>query len=306
MTRNQLLSALTERLMHFLDEEDVNAVLDEKAAAQARRLAMIAESATAAGQPDVASHTVLALLHWYRFQILPAGDDMADLNAALPHFRAISASDSESIPEPFKRPLASARTSLARLMIPSLNKAADYIDEFEQSGRLEVLNEAIDLLRQLLGLYLPGERGHPEVLGNLGAALLGRFEHDLDTGDLDAAITVLRQAVAITPRDYPFRSSILVNLGTALENRFEVAHQLRDLDAAIDLAGEAAAVSPEEIIYRAAALSNQSTALRMRFKYGGGQRSDLDAAITAAQQSLNEVPADYAGRAKLGQAASDP
>jgi len=300
MTRNQLLSALTEWLVHFLDEEDVNAVLDDTAIAQARHLAVIAESATAAGGPDIASHTVLALLHWYRFQILPAGDDIADLNAALPHFRAISGADPESIPEPLKRPLTSARTSLARLMIPSLNKAADYITEFEQSGRLEVLNAAINLLRQLLGLYLPGQRGHPEVLGNLGAALLGRFGHDLDTGDLDAAITVLRQAVATTPLDYPFRSSILVNLGTALETRFEVAHQLRDLDAAIDLAAEAArSFPPEEIIYRAGALSNLSIALRMRFKYGGGQRSDLDAAITAAQQSLNEVPADYAGRARL-------
>lgn len=300
MTRDQLLSALIERLGCFLETGEADAVLDEYATAQARRLAQIAASADADGRLDIASHAVLALLHWYRFQTLPVGDDLADLTAAIPHFRAISTAAAESIPEPLRRALASVRSTLAGLMLHGPDKAIEYLSEFEQSGDVEVLNAGIGLLSPLAVLYRPGDPGHAEVLTNLGTALLCRFEYALDRGDLDAAITAIRQAADNTPVNYPGRPKILATLGMALETRFEATYQLSDLDAAIDLDAEAArGFPPEEAIDRAGTLNNLSIALRMRFKHGRRQRSDLDAAITAAHQGLDSVPTDYPGRARL-------
>ena len=70
-------------------------------------------------------------------------------------------------------------------------------------------------------------------LGNLGNALITRYERTRSKTDLDAAIVNFQQATQALSADSPWQDALLSNLGRSLHRRFAHAHSLADLDAAI-------------------------------------------------------------------------
>jgi hypothetical protein len=112
-------------------------------------------------------------------------------------------------------------------------QATVLFDDYQRTGRLDLLNTAIEMFRDAVEAT-PSE--HPNRLGhlsNLGIALQSRFERTGQEVDLDEAITLGRAAVDITPPEHPSRTKYLSNLGGALQSRFARTGQEADLDEAV-------------------------------------------------------------------------
>ncbi|MGH3569333.1 MAG: hypothetical protein ACRDRH_25580 [Pseudonocardia sp.] len=99
-------------------------------------------------------------------------------------------------------------------------QAADPFDAYQRTGRLDLLNTAIELFRDSVAATPPDHPNYPACLSNLGLALQNRFERIGRLVNLDQAIAVGRDAVAATPAYDPNRPRYLSNLGTALDVRF--------------------------------------------------------------------------------------
>ncbi|MDQ3761892.1 MAG: hypothetical protein M3460_09370 [Actinomycetota bacterium] len=109
-------------------------------------------------------------------------------------------------------------------------QAVNLLYDYQQTGRLDLLDAAITLFRDLVASTSPDHADRPMHLFNLGVALRTRFERTGQLADLDEAITAGRDAVSATPHNHPDRSMYLSNLGLALQVRFERVGQQADLD----------------------------------------------------------------------------
>jgi hypothetical protein len=92
-----LLSALTERLRRFLDEDEADAVLDEHASEQARHLAGMVANAEASAQLDIGGLAVLCLLNWHHFCALPKATGWL-IWPQRAHFEASGGAYQDSVP----------------------------------------------------------------------------------------------------------------------------------------------------------------------------------------------------------------
>jgi hypothetical protein len=86
------------------------------------------------------------------------------------------------------------------------SQAVDLFDDYRRNGRIDLLNTAIDLLRDAVAATPPDYPNRPLYLSDLGAALAARFERTGHVADLEEAITAGSNAVATTPLDHPDRS----------------------------------------------------------------------------------------------------
>jgi hypothetical protein len=116
--------------------------------------------------------------------------------------------------------------------------------DYQRTGRLDLLDAAIESFRNLVATIPPDHCDRPMYLFSLGVALQSRFERTGQLADLDEAITVGRDAVNTAPPDHPDRTMYLSNLGLALQTRFERADQQADLDDAVVAAGDAVNTTP--------------------------------------------------------------
>lgn len=93
------------------------------------------------------------------------------------------------------------------------DQAVDLVDDYERTGRLDLLNAAIELLRDAVAATPPGHPHRLLYLSTLGSALQIRFERIGQAADLEEAITAGRDAVAATPVGHSNRPACLSNLG---------------------------------------------------------------------------------------------
>ena len=115
-------------------------------------------------------------------------------------------------------------------------QAVDLFGAYQRTGRLDLLNAAIELFRDAVTGTPSDHPDRPAYLYILGGALRVRFERTGQLADLDEAITVGRDAVAATPPGHPDRPLYLSDLSATLRARFERAGQQADLDEAITTA----------------------------------------------------------------------
>lgn len=125
-----------------------------------------------------------------------------------------------------------------------IGQAPDLFYDYQRTGRLDLLNAAIESFRNLVATIPPDHCDRPMHLFSLGVALQSRFERTGQLADLDEAISVGRDAVNTAPPDHPDRTVYLSNLGLALQTRFERADQQADLDDAVAAAGDAVNTTP--------------------------------------------------------------
>jgi hypothetical protein len=83
--------------------------------------------------------------------------------------------------------------------------AVDLFGDYQRTGRLDLLDVAIELFRDTVAVTPADHPDHPTCLSNLGGALRTRFERTGHPADLDEAITAGRNAVATTPPNGGYR-----------------------------------------------------------------------------------------------------
>lgn len=173
-------------------------------------------------------------------------------------------------------------------------------ESFEQTGRLECLNEAIE--KTELAISIAGEDTPPSLLNNCGIMLGRRFEQTRSTDDLDKAISVLSGAVDATHQNDPRRAGYLSDLGIQLRDRFRQKGSIEDLNRAISILSEATdtytCTLPHNHPDRALCLYNLGGVLSMRFDWMGSI-DDVNRAIDLAREAVNITPHDHPDRVRF-------
>ncbi|KAI0804900.1 CHAT domain-containing protein [Xylaria sp. FL0064] len=154
------------------------------------------------------------------------------------------------------------------------NQAIKLAENYQQTGRLENLNEAIQIMEQLF------------VLSNLGAMLGRRFERTGSIDDVNLAVDIASLVVNTTPKSHPDRAS----------RRFERTGSIDDLNLAVDVAEQAVDTIPEDYLNRAVYLSNLGKWLGTRFDHTGSI-DDLTRAVDSAGQAVDAAPTNHPDRA---------
>ena len=296
---DRLLAALRARIRRFAQSEDPSGVLDSAALIEADQLWKAAQPAD--GDPHSVSVdvlTVLAGLHYARYQALPGGEGQNDLRTALGLFGMLADRAPDQVPDQIRDLLAAASPESPSGAEHLTAKGAGAFSEYERTRRPEALDAALTAFRDAVAAIPPGHPYLPAMLSNLEIALRTRFNRAGEAADLDAAIGAGQRAVDLAPPDYPDLARYLSNLGIALCARFEWAGDGADLDAAIGAGQRAVDLAPPGHPDLTVMLSNLGLALRTRFEWAG-DGADLDAAIDAGQRAVDLAPLAHPGLAAM-------
>lgn len=290
----RMQAALDARVRRFAEFGDPSGVLEPAALAEADRLWAAAQPADRdpGGVPlDVV--TVLAHLHWSRYQVLPQGLDQDDLRKALGMFSLVGDRAPERVPEEAMRLILSTLHALSAGDARKLaEEGARLFRGYRRTGRLEVLDAAVTAWQDSLAATQPGDPDLPVILSGLGAAMASRFVRVGDAADLDAAIDAEQRAVEISPPGYPNLAITLSDLGASLLTRFARTSDPADLDASIDAGQRAADLTTPGDPDLAITLSNLARSLRARFDLANDP-ADLRAATDAEQRAASLAALDH-------------
>ncbi|THU89247.1 hypothetical protein K435DRAFT_802873 [Dendrothele bispora CBS 962.96] len=145
--------------------------------------------------PDGRKALMIQLLLWVVGRVAPDG---SDLKASL--VQVLSDIESE--------------TKVGELH----SSAVQLVEHFQQSGDWTAIDNAVQLMEEVVKLTPDGHTEKVERFGNLGNALQRRFG---GLGDIENAIHVYQQAVDLTPDGHALKAALLNNLGGAFSHRFE-------------------------------------------------------------------------------------
>ncbi|MEV2241396.1 CHAT domain-containing protein [Micromonospora sp. NPDC049891] len=312
--RSDPVRRLRERLDGFGATMEPRWVLEPEALQEARPVYELLDGVAGGDSPtehEGEALFLLACLHWYRYQVLPAGQDAADLTQAVgltemllhlapqrvppsllallrAHAPAAGSAPPMSQGTGGRIPAARSASGGSGGDVPAalFGQAVRLMGGAERSGDYRVADQAQALLERALATT-PADA--PERLHYLSA--LGRVRRDqyLHLGrrlSLPAAIDAHRESLESTPAGDPERPARLFNLGNVLGDRFEQAGDLAALDESIQLLGDAARVAATDSPIRVMARLNLGQRLRERWNLRG-DHADLDRAIDALTIALS-------------------
>ena len=259
------------------------------------------------GHPDRPCTLIrLAAVYFARFQRL--GDEAAGAQAEVLLHEVMKLSSADNHPNRvalFMLKLHSGRREgtaeqIGQLLVepgsPSRLTDEDLYDlslhllrRFERSRGLADLQQAVDVLRELVKSISPWDDLYRAGLGELGMALLYRFEHLGDQADLDEGIWRLVDAFDLTPDGHPDKPRRLNNLGVSFFTRFEHLGQLNDLEDAISRQKGAVDLTPDGHPDKPGRLQNLGSSLLIRFKHLG-QLNDLEDGISRHREAVDLTP----------------
>ncbi len=231
----------------------------------------------------------VAGLHLCRFQVLPEGQNQADLRMAQSLLSLVARRAPELVPDKVLSALSASRAGWFAA------EGSRAFERYEQDRLPEALNAAVLAFRDAVTAVPPGHPALPAYLAALALSLGTRFKHTGDTADLDAAIEAGRQAADLTPPGNPSRPDCFSNLGISLITRFKHTGDTADLDAAIEAGRQAADLTPAGDPSFPGRLSDLGSFLRTRFEHTGNA-ADLDRAITLGQQAADLTPYGHPDR----------
>lgn len=170
----------------------------------------------------------------------------------------------------------------------------------EWTGEPDDVDEAVDAGLAAVRATPPGRPERPSWLSNLSSALRTKFEQTGDAASLDLAVAASQEAVDALAAIDQDNADVLASLGTALYARYTSTGQLPDLNQAVSIAERVLQAESsgadgergESGINRAAGFNNLSNALQARFERTGNLL-DLDAAIAAAREAKDAIPAGH-------------
>ncbi|THU83021.1 TPR-like protein [Dendrothele bispora CBS 962.96] len=169
---------------------------------------------------------------------------------------------------------------------------------FQHSGDWTVIDNAVQVMEEVIKLTPDGHADKAGRFNNLGAAFYHRFERLGELKDIENAIDVKRQAVDLTPNGHADKAGRLNNLGAAFQSRFERLGELKDIENAIDVKRQAVDLTPDGHADKAGQLNNLGVAFQSRFERLG-ELKDIENAIDVKRQAVDLTPdghADKAGR----------
>ncbi|TMC16263.1 MAG: CHAT domain-containing protein, partial [Chloroflexi bacterium] len=145
---------------------------------------------------------------------------------------------------------------------------------YEHTGKLEALNESIEIFERVIESTDPDSPDLPDYLGNLGISLRNRYQHQIQLVDLQRAIRLCRQALKLISKHHTEQFAILkgsikrkraewepltieasthhaclMELAQCLFASFRSGGRLADLQEAIRLQREAIALVPTHALH---------------------------------------------------------
>ncbi|SIN08810.1 CHAT domain-containing tetratricopeptide repeat protein [Micromonospora cremea] len=316
--RSDPVGRLRERLDRFGATTDHRAVLDSGAIRDAEAVIEFVTATPAHGplpEPVAEGFFLLACLHWYRYQLLPPGEDADDLGQAValtefllrfapervpPSLLAMLHThrpppDSGRVPGPrgpggpASAPTGSDRgpgsapggrtSGLADGEAGALFLEAVMLMAAAENNRdYRGVDRAAALLRRAVDGTPAGEPERLHYLSALGRVHREQFQHLGRRSALTSAIEAHRESLESTSAGDPERAVRLFNLGNVLGDRYEIDGAPADLDEAIMLLRDAARVTGSGASVRAVALANLGQRLRDRWRLRG-RPADLDDAV---------------------------
>ena len=198
--------------------------------------------------------------------------------------------------------LAPSRTFCLEIAIrsqPKLLKAWEdlgdsYKSRFENTGILNLLNQAIVVYRHALELF-PKDGSQCTCMSGLSSSLWHRFELTGSMVDLNEALSMDREVLSLRPTPHPDRFSSLNYLGLRLWSRFRRTGSMADLEEAILMHRESLALCPMLHPKRCTSLDNLGSVLMEHFAMSG-LMADLEEAILIHRESLSLCPAPHPQR----------
>ncbi|THV03105.1 hypothetical protein K435DRAFT_651990 [Dendrothele bispora CBS 962.96] len=176
---------------------------------------------------------------------------------------------------------------------------------FQQSGDWRAIDNAVQLMEEVIKLTPDGHTDKAVQLNNLGIAFSRRFERLGELKDIENAIDAMRQAVDLTPDGHADKAGRLNNLGNAFSRRFGRLGEVGDIENAIHVKQQAVDLTPDGHAEKASMLNNLGSAFQSRFKCLG-ELKDIENAIHVQRRAVDltrDGHADKAGRlSNLGNA----
>ncbi|MEU1844773.1 CHAT domain-containing protein [Micromonospora sediminicola] len=297
--RSDPVRRLRERLDRFGAGHDPRHLLDAGAARDAEAVVdLVSATEPTAPLPERTAEALflLACLHWYRYQVLPAGRDADDLAQAVTLTRLLLHAAPDRVPpsllalyrahapaaDPARVPRSRApeagRTVPADAPAALAMQAVLLMGDAERTGRYAAADRAEALLRRAIDVTPPGPE-RATYLSMLGRVHRDQFRHLGRSRALPAAIDAHRESLESTRADDAQRPTRLFNLGNVLSDRFEVDGDPATLDESRGLLREAAASATDPTV-RALASGVLGQVLRHRWRIHG-RPADLDEAVDA-------------------------
>jgi tetratricopeptide (TPR) repeat protein len=253
--RARLLAAIQERLERLRVTGDPASVLGPDAGAEAQELLELVGDLAR----DREAAQALGWLSWRRYQLSPE-EEWVDLLIAA-NCLLVPAG---VLPEgPYE------------LLCRHLLEGIDLFDDYQRTGDLDTLREAIRLFRQALSAALADDMIREDfpvrrvIAKDLSRALRSLFGRTGDLATVDEAIQLARDALAASWPSHPERAVRLTDLALALQARFRRARDRVSLDEATKLFQKALDATPPDDPDRAERLSNLALAKEDGFELDG-------------------------------------
>ena len=214
-----LSESLRGRFLLSGDQADLGRAIEEALGAIER----------CAGAPDAdALHGTLGMALLDQFELSGA---TADLEAAIMSLSRATTSD--------------VVTGLFRgLFLSQLSRALRL--KSEVSGDTTLLDRAVSLGTEAVGLIPAGFPDQIAAVTELGVALMGKADRGGGHANLDAAVDLLTRVLGETDSSHPAYAALLGSLAAALAARATVTGGRADLDTAIDAAERAVVAMPTD------------------------------------------------------------
>ncbi|MFI6264178.1 CHAT domain-containing protein [Micromonospora sp. NPDC051006] len=301
--RSDPVRRLRERLDGFGTTMDARLVLGPDAVRDAE--AVIDLVTRSPPDPPLAENVteglfLLACLHWYRYQILPPGQDADELAQAVKVTELLLRVAPERVPPSLLAMLQAHRSPANSGRIPGARTATDagpdgptagaaaglfmeavaLMGDAERSGDYRVADRAAALLERALAVTPAGVPERLHYLSALGRVNRDQFRHLGRRRALQSAIDAHRESLESTPAGDPQRATRLFNLGNVLADRYELAGDAAALDESVQLLGDAARAAPAGTPLGVLVRVNLGQRLRERWRRRG-EPADLDRAAQA-------------------------
>ncbi|THU83307.1 TPR-like protein [Dendrothele bispora CBS 962.96] len=178
------------------------------------------------------------------------------------------------------------------------SSAIQLMELFQQSGDRTAIDNAVQLMEEVIKFTPDGHTDKAGRLNNLGIAFQSRFECLGELKDIENAIDVMQQAVDLTPDGHADKAGRLNNLGIAFQSQFECLGELKDIENAIDVKRQAVDLTPDGHADKAGQLNNLGNAFQSRFERLG-ELKDIENAIDVKRQAVDLTPDGHADKAAL-------
>lgn len=292
--RDRLLRFVRARLDRYARWQDAGDLLDDAVEARALELLEFLGTQT----DDFEAVSILALLFWIRYTLLPAGADEPDLQRAIMLYRAVHQVAPDQVPHELRSAVGSkdgpTRTSIPqridaeRFHVAVMLELQDALAECDARG----VADCVSRLRFLLDHIPPAYPYWREVAASLAGAHAASYQLAPDPADLDAQVDLLTTCDAQVQDPGPEYALQLGLLGDALHERHGRGGPASDLDTAISVRRRIVGMTDSEDPQ----WGPRSFDLGRAFLERGAlspRLDDLDAAIEHLDGACSTVIADF-------------